>query len=237
MTTLVNPFMSYPAAGGSSFNPLTDITWNRAFWASDPDWTAPAGGGAVSSWRDGSGNGLNATQASGAKQPLFRSSYAGLNSKPAVEFDGSDDGLVTASSALAQPVTYVAVGKYIALPADGYIMAGVDGGPQVRDSGGKKWGYYAGGSPVVGSLADTASHLFVFVADGSSSVFRVDGLVVASGSGGTQGVSTLTLGSYTGAVAAYSNLALAFAGVYAGTLPTGDQDAIQAWSQTFYGTP
>ncbi len=43
------------AAAAPSFNPLTGWTTDpvHGVWASDPLWTPPADGGAVSSWRNG----------------------------------------------------------------------------------------------------------------------------------------------------------------------------------------
>lgn len=52
-------------------------------------------GDAVSSWADSSGNGLALTQATGTKQPLYKTGIFG--SQPAVLFDGVDDELVIAS--------------------------------------------------------------------------------------------------------------------------------------------
>lgn len=52
-------------------------------------------GDAVSSWADSSGNGLALTQATGTKQPLYKTGIFGT--RPAVLFDGVDDELVIAS--------------------------------------------------------------------------------------------------------------------------------------------
>jgi hypothetical protein len=45
----------------------------------------------VATWTDSSGNGYNATQATGAKQPLYKTAI--VNSKPVVRFDGINDVL------------------------------------------------------------------------------------------------------------------------------------------------
>ena len=52
--------------------------------------------GAVSSWRDKSGNGNNATQATGASQPTLTSNR--INGKSALVFDGTDDFLTAPTS-------------------------------------------------------------------------------------------------------------------------------------------
>jgi hypothetical protein len=56
----------------------------------------------VSSWGDTTANARNAIQATGAKQPLVT---AGVDSRPGILFDGSDDFLNTAGFALPAPGT------------------------------------------------------------------------------------------------------------------------------------
>lgn len=49
----------------------------------------------VANFTDFSGNGNNATQAMGSKQPLFKSITVNMNYKPSLYFDGTDDLLLT----------------------------------------------------------------------------------------------------------------------------------------------
>jgi hypothetical protein len=58
-----------------------------------------SGDGFVTTWYDQSGNGRNATQATAANQPQIVSSGSvlTLNSKPSLQFDGTNDGLFTAN--------------------------------------------------------------------------------------------------------------------------------------------
>lgn len=51
----------------------------------------PANNGAVGTWTDKSGRGNNATQATGANQPAFKT--VGVNGRPSVLFDGVNDQL------------------------------------------------------------------------------------------------------------------------------------------------
>lgn len=73
-------------------------------------------GGAVSTWRDKSGNRFNPTQATGSKQPLYT---AGLqNGLPGLVFDGTDDILATASNSALMtpesgPMSIFVVSKFI----------------------------------------------------------------------------------------------------------------------------
>ena len=58
-----------------------------------------AGNGFVTTWYDQSGNGRNATQSTAANQPQIVSSgnLLNLNGKPSIQFDGTNDQLVTTS--------------------------------------------------------------------------------------------------------------------------------------------
>ena len=80
-----------------SAGPPTFSNTVTAFWAGDPSWSNPGNGNAVSSWRDYSGQGRDATQGTGANQPIYQSSASLLNNQPAVKFDGSLSFLNTAS--------------------------------------------------------------------------------------------------------------------------------------------
>ena len=73
---------------------ITTALWLDAADAS----TITTVSGAVSQWNDKSGNGHNATQANAAQRPLFAAT--GLNERPAIDCDGTDDelGLAGATS-------------------------------------------------------------------------------------------------------------------------------------------
>ena len=72
----------------------------------------PADGTAVAQWNDISGNGRHLLQGTGANQPLFKINVAGLNAiLPAVRFDGVNDFMTVAGTALVRPYTLVGVLK------------------------------------------------------------------------------------------------------------------------------
>ncbi len=77
-------------SGGGAFSPdnISGLSlWLKADALSLSD-TDP-----VASWTDSSGNGNHATQATGANRPLFRTAIQ--NGLPAVQFDDTNDALVT----------------------------------------------------------------------------------------------------------------------------------------------
>lgn len=90
-----------PALAGILSSPLrdfapTDITGLRLWLKADA--LSLNDNDAVSSWTDSSGNGFNATQATGSYQPLYKTNI--LNSHPIIRFDGPDDILT-----LSYPLT------------------------------------------------------------------------------------------------------------------------------------
>ncbi|MFM6249804.1 MAG: hypothetical protein ACKPEQ_11775 [Dolichospermum sp.] len=63
-------------------------------------------GSTVSQWRDKSGNERHATQATAANQPAYQAT--GLNGRPTLVFDGTNDSLLSSLS-LALPATVIVV--------------------------------------------------------------------------------------------------------------------------------
>ncbi|MFM5962620.1 MAG: hypothetical protein ACKOQ2_36645 [Dolichospermum sp.] len=61
-------------------------------------------GSTVSQWRDKSGNERHATQATAANQPVYQAT--GLNGRPTIGFDGTNDALLSSFS-LALPATVI----------------------------------------------------------------------------------------------------------------------------------
>jgi hypothetical protein len=86
-------------------------------------WVGAGNNGFVTTWYDQSGNGKNATQATSANQPIIVSSGSVIliNSKPAIEFDGSNDILVSSPTLTAAPQsnTFITVHNAKTLPSLG----------------------------------------------------------------------------------------------------------------------
>lgn len=76
---------------GTAWTPV-QMTTTGWYDASD-DTTIVSSGGAISQWNDKSGNSLHLAQASSSKQPTLEASV--INGSSAVNFDGSNDELVT----------------------------------------------------------------------------------------------------------------------------------------------
>lgn len=220
------------------------ISWHAAFWADDPDWSDPGDGIAVSSWRDLSGNGRTLSQGTGSNQPLYRASVVGLNGRSGVEFDGSNDRMVTAAwSSLSQPFSYVLIATWSSLGSGQRgAMDGPSGSPAAlfTDATAGRINLYSGGGGYwQGPTISTGKHAVRAKFQSSSSAINVDG----SGPGsnvpagpGTTGNTGLTLGSLRDGSGA-SAMTAAFAGVYAGDVTAaGNWEAFCAWVSTIYGS-
>ena len=97
-------------------------------WYDASQITGKADSDAVSSWADSSGNGHTASQATGSKQPLYKTNI--LNGFPVLRFDGIDDFMsVSSMGALTNHSVFV-VAKDSA--EDWGVLGGPTGNPQIR---------------------------------------------------------------------------------------------------------
>lgn len=237
-STAVSTWLNYQA-----FNPLTAIGWHTAFWASDPGWSNPGAGGSVSTWRDGTNNGRNATQATGSKQPTWRAATTALGSRPTVQGDGGDYLETASFTAINSPVSAVVIAAMTSTAAGQSLIDGpvatANNRVVIGITTGPVWLGYAG-SVLSGGTADTNGHLFrVYATDtGSGDALSVDGAATASGNAGTTGIPWDTIDLFANGGAGGTGFAsahIAFAGVYVGDVTAHAQwAAFKAWANTFY---
>ncbi len=190
------------------------IAWHVAGWADDPLWTPPADGGAVSSLRDGSGNGRTFTAPDG--QPTFRASVAKLGGRAGIEFDGVNDHLATADfSSLAQPWSYVVVFAIDTLVDGTYIMNsgfGESAGLGMK-TGPNRLFVYAGSVLDSGLTADADCHFGHVVANGATTKIASDG-VEETGDAGIHAADRLNIGSFINT--AHGAVTVGFDGLFGG---------------------
>ena len=209
------------AAPVPDFDPLTDITWAKLYWASDPDWTPPADGATVASWRNAGSVAGDATQGTEAVKPLYDATYAGLSDQPALVFDGTDDGMVSAAfTGIPQPWSWVMVVDVTSLSGSNSFgtpqFAAGGGSSLFMGSSGAVWRFgVAFGGVLNGGTATLGSHVLCGVADGANSRLLVDGAVVAAGNVPAASATRIILGA-DGAAANYAPGGMSLAGLYAG---------------------
>jgi len=214
------------------FNPISSIGWSHAYWCGGPEFVALglANGAAVSSWPDEVGT-LDLAQADAGKRPDYRSAYAGLNSKPAIESTAASNDYIGAThTAVAQPFTVAVVAKFAAVNGVFLDLAG-PWAIQHQTS----WKAYGGSTIIGGGTADLVKHLFVFIANGASTKIIVDGVTVVTASAGTSARGGMGIFNLANAFA--TSAAAAFYATADSILSAGDQAALLAWSRAYYGTP
>lgn len=237
-STPVSSWLNYQA-----FDPLTAIPWHTAFWASDPRWANPGDGGSVSTWRDGTGNGRDATQATGSKQPTYRAATAALGSRPTVQGDGGDILQTASFTALNTALSVVVIGAFTVTTAGQSLIDGPTATSTNRvviaTTTGPVWLAYAG-TVLSGGTVDTNGHLFRGYATdtGAGDALSVDGAATASGNAGTTGIPWDTIALFANGGAGGTGFAsahLAFAGVYVGDVTAHAQwAAFKQFARSFY---
>lgn len=204
---------------GALFNPLTSIPWYAAYWASDPNWTNPGDGNPVASWRDGSGNARDVVQAVGGTQPIYRSSVAALDNKPALEFSNKLLELASGSGfgTLAQPVSVVTVMQWVAPDSSTDVVIGTPTATPFllrKNTAGLQ--LFGGSGLASGVLYDSNAHMFAGFFNNTAGSVTVDGLT-AYGASGSNSMEGISIGGNNGA-ASSQTLNVSFVGVFSGDI-------------------
>lgn len=241
-----------PFSGGS-----LPVTSGLAAWYDASQIAGAVDGAAVASWPDMSGNTKHAVQATGTKQPLYRTSVVTLpNGKPVVQFDGVDDFLATASAARSLAgdytsflVSYV-IGGAAAVPGFGghldEIGSGAAGGFCIQKGAPIRVDVPGNGnqnaSPAPASDYTAAAwNVYSFNFNGTTPfTTTTNGVVstgaVAAGTGPAAFSCVTTLGARQGGG---QNVPALIAEViqYNRILTTPERQSVEAYLKTKYGTP
>ena len=230
-------------AAPATFNPLTDWTTDplHGVWASDPLWTPPADGGAVSSWRNGgSVAGVDLTQATGSKQPTYDAANPTFNNAATVNFV-TDDVLLADIATLDDPFWTLVIGNTNTNATGFYTWVAFGGGARLI-----LWpaigGIYAqgdSGTALSRAMADTAAHFMLLELSGATSNLRIDNSTSPDVAVGDTAATYLSLGAGNtggGSLANYLNGSIALALVF-NTDPTAlpEWATFTSWVKTTYG--
>lgn len=170
--------------GGGTFSPL-DIGWASAFWAEDPNWTAPsfADADALPRWIGYAGDSPDLTPSSGS--PTFYDTTHSLDSQPVVRLDGNDNFAVPALfGAAVAGVTWVFVVEAdTSANTDERLLAYGDPDHYHRvrfnHSAGTVEGFIYDGTDGAATItpADTAAPMVVIIkgSENGNSIIRVNG--------------------------------------------------------------
>lgn len=196
------------------------------------DWFALMEASAASPVGDGSGVSklyepdqfLHLEQPIPGAQPLYRASYANLNNRAALEFDGTDDYLRAHTLSLAQPFSVVAVFSTDVVDYLGTVLGwettSSARGLSIRDTGGGVFASLISALDNYGGVPEAnKAYLLEAFNDGTNSYIKINGLTVVTGiDPGTSGaVNQLVLGAgYTSSAANFFNGAISLVALYDG---------------------
>ena len=151
------------------------------------------GDGFVETWYDQSGNGNDATQGTASKQPKIVSN-GGL-SPDGLEFDGSDDTLVSTSFSATQPITSLAVFKSSNTSDSQTVVGGVSYNFIIHRAGGAATAGLNAGTLYAPFSSITTKQLMTTLASGTSSRVAQNGNLSSTGNAGTNDWTQLGIGS------------------------------------------
>jgi len=149
-------------------------------------------GQSVSTWNDQTGNGHDLTAGT---PPTYISN--GINGNPVVSFDGVNDFLDVAWSALSQPNHVFVVFQLQKTTGPSTFQAITDSANSSNRnvfSADDEFVMFAG-SAINGTASDTNNHIGSALFDTTTSNLRIDGSQVASGNVGTQSLDGFRVGS------------------------------------------
>lgn len=195
-------------------------------------------GTALGTWSDVSGNGRNATQATGANKPIYKTGIQ--NSLPVVRCGASPVQYVQAATwgTLAQPNTVVVVGSVTS--TFGYLVDGGDSTNRHSIARGLNtngsMGLYAG-SVIEGVQALSEWHTWIAVVNGGSSVLYRDGSSFATGNANTRSLAGITIGCRNDGGAGNAGADIGEVIVYTGAMGSTDRSSLQTYLKAKWGTP
>jgi hypothetical protein len=155
-----------------------------------------SGTGFITTWYDQSGNARNVTQTTAANQPqiVLGGNIVVLNNKSSINFDGTDDKLLSSFSLISQPNTIFSVAS-VEDTSTLRLMYDDDGGND-RNTYDNNGDVFAGAPVLDGTIWTTnIQYLHSVLYNGNSSSVHRNGSLNVSGSLGTQGLSGLTIGA------------------------------------------
>lgn len=243
-----------------------EIPWAHAYWTEGPLFTALgySDGGSVDTFPDEMAApsssfttgmirivppgvaGEDLVQGTAGNKPVFRSSSAGMNSKPIIEFDGSNDYLSKAfASSLSQLYTVVGIFRVrggISVADNHFIVATNAGAAtgtawHIGWSTFQRWYFLGNSGGATGTAYDTTKHLFRREVNNFADKLWIDESLNINSSAniGTNLLSGLSIGA-GGNGAAAVQVDFAFVAVIGRSLTGTEASDLHSWSTGYYGT-
>jgi hypothetical protein len=154
--------------------------------------------GFVTTWYDQSGNGRNATQTTAANQPQIVSSgnIINENSKPCLDWDGTNRWLQTAvfSPTISQPLTYFITAQIDSI-ANNSLLDGISNGNGLFYRSSTSNMNYIFGATLTDSAMPNSQLLFSIIANTTSSEIYNNAVLQVSGNIGNAALDGLIIGN------------------------------------------
>lgn len=223
-----------PASTTSSgFNPTLISGLQLWLDADDPTVFTYSSGDVVSQWNDKSANAWHVSQGTVANQPIRNGTQ---NGRATVVFDGVNDRLARASTALAQPISIFGVVEYTNVDAGNRQWFGNGGthAAMLTDAG--SWSIYAG-TLVADGTDDASPHMHMGEFNGASSAYYRDGTQILSGvNPGANGLTILRIGADFNGLNFWQG-EIAEIVVYNSVLSAANRLAVEGYLRGKWGTP
>lgn len=180
-------------------------------------------------------------QKTSTKRPLYRA--AGINSKPTLQGDGSNDylGVVDAASLfdtpIAQPYSVVLVMSGSTTGrTPGHVRSATRGWVFYHGTSSAWWSFAGSALIAPNNSADSGAHLARFLANNTASVMAEDETVLVTGAGGTETADAM--GMFDANTSVYFPFAghIAFMGLYSGDVTADAKwSQFKTWVTSYYG--
>lgn len=198
----------------------------------------------VTTWYDQSGNAVPANTGNVSQEPriYFSGAVEVLNSHAALRYGLAATNAMEFVVALSQPVSIAIAAQHLTQVVSGHYTDGLNSSPRQLLGVGlgsppTQYQIYSGSAAFGGGTLDLLSHDVVGIFNGASSSMIVDGVTVASGNSGSDGLGTQVIGAGNGSAPnASMNGFIGEYLVFNSVLGATDQATIRTSWQTYWGT-
>ena len=204
--------------------------------------TGQADGSTLSAWADSSPNGYNLAT-SGTNPPTYYSTTSAnlIGGKASVKFASASVNRMKAAAVpnTAAPLTLYVVQKAADTNNHAHLSEGTNTNSLLVWTA-PQWNVAQGGS-ISGGVFDLNAHTETVVINGASSLIRVDGTQVASGTTGTAGIGGgggILIGDWAGSLGSYlMNGLLGEWAIYSAAHNTTQMGQVETYLKSKWGTP
>lgn len=200
---------------------------NLAAWYNASDTASLTLETGVRQWSDLSGNGRHLAQTTLNNQPAVATNA--LNSRPAIDFDGSNDSLGAAFT-LSQPVRIFCVGNLRATNSQTQLFDGTSqNSMRLYVNSATEIAMFAGGNLAATVASLTGWFVWECVFNGASSSLIRNGTTLASGNAGSSAPGGLRLAVLGSGTSNFTNCQIAEVVLYSRAITAGEAGSVRSY--------